>query len=304
MGFFKDLKEDLSLAVSEFAGEGIEENEDDIDVFAAAEEAMGLEHVEEADDEYKSGDEEPEIEESIGSFLDQVAANAEESENRYSDENESKVPELKIPETKPATEELNFAAKAAMAKAMVTATYEEKKREESTYRETVRQVQEEAARQAKEEAIPKVTDELAVVTANMTVKGDMSSTGSMDVMGAVYGNVKVLGELNISGVINGNCEASNIVATNCDVIGDLVSSGPIKIGSNAIVRGNIFATSAVISGAVKGDIDVHGPVILDSTAIIMGNIKSKAVQINNGAAIEGMCSQCYAEVSPAAFFRD
>ena len=41
---------------------------------------------------------------------------------------------------------------------------------------------------------------------------------------------------------------------------------------------NIFATSAVIAGAVKGDIDVHGPVILDTSAIVMGNIKSKSVQ--------------------------
>ena len=61
---------------------------------------------------------------------------------------------------------------------------------------------------------------------------------------------------------------------------------------------------AVIAGAVKGDIDVHGPVILDTSAIVMGNIKSKSVQINNGAVIEGMCSQCYAEVSPTSFFSD
>lgn len=54
----------------------------------------------------------------------------------------------------------------------------------------------------------------------------------------------------------------------------------------------------------KGDIDVQGPVILDSSAIVMGNIKSKSVQINNGAVIEGMCSQCYAEVSPTSFFDD
>ena len=62
--------------------------------------------------------------------------------------------------------------------------------------------------------------------------------------------------------------------------------------------------SAAIAGAVKGDIDVQGPVILDSSAIVMGNIKSKSVQINNGAVIEGMCSQCYAEVSPTSFFDD
>ena len=71
-----------------------------------------------------------------------------------------------------------------------------------------------------------------------------------------------------------------------------------------MIIGNIYASSAVIAGAVKGDIDVKGPVILDSSAIVMGDIKSKSVQINNGAVIEGMCSQCYAEVNPTSFFEE
>ena len=55
-------------------------------------------------------------------------------------------------------------------------------------------------------------------------------------------------------------------------------------------------------GAVKGDIDVHGPVIIDSSAIISGDIKSKSVQINNGATIDGRCSQCYADVNMESIF--
>ena len=78
----------------------------------------------------------------------------------------------------------------------------------------------------------------------------------------------------------------------------------MKIGASTVVIGNITATSAVVAGAVKGDIDVKGPVILDSSAIVMGNIKSKSVQINNGAIVEGMCAQCYADVSPTSFFDD
>ncbi|MCM1146032.1 MAG: polymer-forming cytoskeletal protein, partial [Lachnoclostridium sp.] len=80
--------------------------------------------------------------------------------------------------------------------------------------------------------------------------------------------------------------------------------GSVKIGQSSVVIGNISANSAVIAGAVKGDIDVHGPVVLDTSAIVMGNIKSKSVQINNGAVIEGMCSQCYADVNPTSFFEE
>ena len=78
----------------------------------------------------------------------------------------------------------------------------------------------------------------------------------------------------------------------------------MKVGQSTVIIGNIFASSAVVAGAVKGDIDVKGPVILDSSAIVMGDIKSKSVQINNGAVVEGMCSQCYADVNPSAFFDD
>ena len=69
-----------------------------------------------------------------------------------------------------------------------------------------------------------------------------------------------------------------------------------------IIIGNISGSSAVIAGAVKGDIDVHGPVILDSVAIVMGDIRSQSLQISNGAAVEGMCSQVYSPITPSDFF--
>lgn len=147
-------------------------------------------------------------------------------------------------------------------------------------------------------------DETSIVTAGMTINGDVESEGSLDLVGCVNGNIDILGKLNITGYINGNSKAAEIYADNAKINGEVVSEGAVKIGSSSVVIGNISATSAVIAGAVKGDIDVHGPVILDNSAIVMGNIKSKSVQINNGAVIEGMCSQCYAEVNPTSFFDD
>ena len=60
-------------------------------------------------------------------------------------------------------------------------------------------------------------------------------------------------------------------------------------------------TLAVVTTVLR---EFDGPVVLDASAIIKGNIKSKSVQIDHGAVIEGMCSQCYADVSPASFFND
>ncbi|MGN0156217.1 MAG: polymer-forming cytoskeletal protein [Lachnospiraceae bacterium] len=154
------------------------------------------------------------------------------------------------------------------------------------------------------EVSEEASEEVSTITEKMVVNGDMESAGSLDVIGTVNGNIKIRGKLNITGKITGNSEAAEVYAQEAMVTGDVTSLGSVKIGNNSVIRGNIFATSAVIAGAVKGDIDVKGPVILDSSAIVMGNIKSKAVQINNGAVIEGLCSQCYADVSPSKFFKD
>ena len=147
-------------------------------------------------------------------------------------------------------------------------------------------------------------NETGVIPNGMTVTGDIQTNGSLDIMGTVKGNVTVAGKLNITGNIEGDSKADEIFADGARIIGEVSSNGSIKVGQSSVIKGNMSATSAVIAGAVKGDIDVKGPVVLDSTAIIMGNIKSKSIQINNGAAIEGLCSQCYAEVSPSSFFTE
>ena len=148
------------------------------------------------------------------------------------------------------------------------------------------------------------SDETAVITAGMVITGDISSEGSMDLVGTINGNIDILGKLNITGYITGNSKAAEIFAEGAKINGEIISEGSVKIGASTVVIGNITATSAAIAGAVKGDIDVQGSVVLDSSAIVMGNIKSKSVQINNGAVIEGMCSQCYADVNPTSFFDD
>lgn len=148
----------------------------------------------------------------------------------------------------------------------------------------------------------KPCDEVSVLTESMLINGNMATEGSLEVRGSIVGNVEALGKLNITGTIQGNSQAAEIYAEGAKITGELKSLGSIKIGQSSVIIGNIFANSAVVAGAVKGDIDVKGPVILDASAIVMGDIKSKSVQINNGAVIEGMCSQCYAEVNPTSFF--
>lgn len=155
---------------------------------------------------------------------------------------------------------------------------------------------------AKEENVS--SDDSAVITKGTTIKGDIESNGSLEIVGTVTGNVTCNGKLTITGKVTGNSQANEVFADSARVEGEVVSQGTVKIGVGSIIIGNVTATSAVIAGAVKGDIDVQGPVIIDSTAVVLGDIKSKSVQINNGAVIEGFVSQCYSDINVKAFFED
>ena len=147
-----------------------------------------------------------------------------------------------------------------------------------------------------------VSDEVAVITAGTSLTGNMESTGSIEIKGQVNGNVKCNGKLTVTGIVKGNSESAEFFADAAKIEGEISTDGTVKIGLGSVVVGNITASSAVIAGAIKGDIDVHGPVVVDTSAVVMGNIKSRSVQINNGAVIEGFCSQSYAEVDVAKIF--
>ena len=181
---------------------------------------------------------------------------------------------------------------------------EEAAEDETTYEELREDFTNSTYKGADEMETGNFSEETSVITGGMVVNGDIESEGSLDLVGKVNGDVTVKGKLNVTGHIVGNSEAKEVFAENAKITGNVTSESSVKIGAGTVIVGNISAFSAAIAGAVKGDIDVHGPVILDSTAIVMGNIRSKSVQINNGAALEGVCSQAYAEVSPTAFFDD
>ena len=321
MGFFQDLKEDLSLAVGEMMPDealseievlDVEEDTAVDEAMKEVEKALAEEFGKEMSEDDRVEDENPE----------EVKEPVAEEDAQPKEPEEEPKPEKEVSE--PATAPVIDAAAAQIASiANIVAKeelgdedFEEREiqspeellkavpAEETEDTEIEKEVEKAMAEQIMNLAEEEVADETAVITAGMTIAGDMISKGSVEVLGKVKGNVEILGKLNVSGTIEGNSKAAEIFADSAHITGKVNADGTVKIGQNSVIIGDIMASSAVIAGAVKGDIDVQGPVILDASAIVMGNIKSKSVQINNGAVIEGMCSQCYAEVNPTSFFDD
>ncbi len=282
MGFFSDLKEDLSQAVNEL----IPENEQ-VTAGSEPEAEVSLDEMLKNIDDIQL----PEEAQADIAEIEEAVQNVEAEPTEVFQQEEAV-----IAEASEETEDLEKMLEKMLEESPVNEVQQEE------VKETVIEENKGAERKMEIEMNREASDETAIITGGMTITGDLVSEGSIDVIGTVNGNIDALGKLNITGHINGNSKAAEIYAESAKINGEIVSEGAVKIGASAVIIGNITATSAAIAGAVKGDIDVRGPVILDASAIVMGNIKSKSVQINNGAVIEGMCSQCYADVSPTSFF--
>ncbi len=333
MGFFSDLKEDLAQAVNEltedttekelleeeellkqelsemedeFQVSGVDETTTDEYAHYMAEEAIYDTEAIETDsvmDESFEG-----VNEEVMATLSAGFANATENlpddEDALVEEFEAALAGLEMSED--AVEELLENADESVAEADDEIGEVEEIEEIMEIEEVMEMAQEEIKMPVvQEDTFVSMADENAevgIIPAGMMITGDIKTEGALDLRGTVLGNIEIGGKLNVSGSIQGNSKAVEIYAQAAKITGDVECDNSVKIGPNSVVIGNISARSAVIAGAVKGDIDVRGPVILDSSAIIKGNIKSKSVQINNGAAVEGMCSQCYADVNPSSFF--
>lgn len=261
MGFFSDLKEDLSQAVGDMKPANDQAAVEDEKLF----------------DEKDGGLESDFNEDALSDLLDKL----DEEDVAESSEATSDIPEFTVPEPTPVPEfsmpeVAPFVAPNPVSDAAASAMTSSKV----------------------------ASDEVSCIMESMIINGNIATEGSLELRGCVVGNVEALGKLNITGSIEGNSSAAEVYCEGAKISGEVKSMGSIKIGQSTTIIGNVSATSAVVAGAVKGDIDVRGPVILDSTAIVLGNIRSKAVQINNGAVIEGNCSQCYAEVNPTSFFEE
>ena len=322
MGFFQDLKEDLSQAVNELIPDDkslldrnvVEENSDTIgkELNLDADEAEEWLDDEELDElvSEATGEklevEEEEIEEAKKKLIEEqirALVEAENEKERQLAEANSVLPlqeECEIPDAVVAD---MLKSEGTVEEVFGKVNAEKQETGRIGLNEGNKETKEQGSMSEQTMKLSGVaTDENSIITSGMTITGNVTSKGSLEVEGTIIGDVETLGKLDVKGTIKGKSKAAEIYAECAKINGEIHSEGTVKIGQSSVIIGNIYGKNAVIAGAVKGDIDVQGPVVLDTSAIVMGNIKSKSVQINNGAVIEGLCSQCYADVSPTSFF--
>ena len=304
MSFFKDFKDDLSQAVNELMPEDDFESDFDdeemVDTLEKKETAAEDDDLEAVGDLFDSSnaqepqEEEVPIAEPESVFNMEIPAEEPAEEPTYAAPSYEPEPE---PEPEPVYEPEPEPApvyEPVYETETETTDYNYFEKEETTKVDTTMSTPE----------LGEATNTITVITNGTRVIGSIESEGSVEVDGIVEGNIICNGKITVTGAIKGDTTSAEFFADSAKLEGEVKSTGTVKVGLGSVIVGNIGATSAVIAGAVKGDIDVQGPVVVDTSAVVMGNIKSRSVQINNGAVIEGFCSQCYADIDVKGIFGD
>lgn len=142
----------------------------------------------------------------------------------------------------------------------------------------------------------------AVIPKGTVINGSIDMNGRLEMYGEVNGNISSSDRINICGNVKGNIKAVDLYAKDSFIEGDIICTQGAIVRENTVILGNIEAESLVIDGAVQGNLDIKGCVSIGKRAVVDSDIKAKALEVSNGAAINGRCSFCYSEVDVKSIF--
>lgn len=97
----------------------------------------------------------------------------------------------------------------------------------------------------------------SILGPEVEIRGDVNVTGDLLIYGKVFGNIN--------------------------------SKGTVNSANGSLVKGNITAGNASISGEVQGDLDIESKVVLGENSYLSGNLKAAIITIEEGAKFDGMC---------------
>lgn len=97
----------------------------------------------------------------------------------------------------------------------------------------------------------------SIISADMTIRGDLLGDGDLQIEGKVYGRIEV---------------------------------GHLVVANGGAVEGDIIAKAVGISGAHRGSIRANS-VTLSATAKVQGDILHDVLAIEAGAQLEGQCKR-------------
>jgi cytoskeletal protein CcmA (bactofilin family) len=115
-------------------------------------------------------------------------------------------------------------------------------------------------------ASPRPTGVPSIISADMTIRGNLKCAGRLQIEGTVLGDIEV---------------------------------GQLVISDGAVVQGEIDAQEVEISGTLTGLVRAR-EITLKATARVVGDLYQEVLAIDPGAQLEGQCRRLSSETAGAA----
>lgn len=144
--------------------------------------------------------------------------------------------------------------------------------------------------------------QVAIIPKGTVITGNIEITGKLEMYGTINGNINSNDRVNICGDVNGNIKARDVYTKDSFIEGNIQCEEGAVVRENTVILGDIDAQSLMVDGAIQGKLDIKGMITVGEKAIVDSDIKAKSIQVSNGAALNGHCSLCYAEITPKSFF--
>ncbi len=144
--------------------------------------------------------------------------------------------------------------------------------------------------------------DVAIIPKGTVINGNIDIDGKLEMYGEINGNINSNDRVNICGDVTGDIKANDLYTKDSFIEGKIECVQGAVVRDNTVILGDIYADSLVVDGAIQGRLDVKGCVTVGEKAIVDSDIKAKSIQVSNGAAINGHCSLCYADINMSDVF--
>lgn len=157
----------------------------------------------------------------------------------------------------------------------------------------VRAKKEPEGSQRQHEAPARGTNDLSVISSDMSIRGECETPGQLRIDGRVDGNIAAGAvELSPSGQVDGDLLANEGNRNGAAfVIGGKVAgtvrAGRVEVRQGGSVSGGVVADEAIIQGRVHGGVQARTRLALDATAEVEGDVLARRLALEEGGRVNG-----------------
>lgn len=128
---------------------------------------------------------------------------------------------------------------------------------------------------------------VSVLAKGLTVTGQLSAEGSVEISGVLNGNLDAEGDVQIFGTVSGNVKGKTVVLSAARVKGDIEAEDRLSLDDKAVIVGDVNAGSIVLAGRIMGNVKAAGTVVFEQTALLLGDIECAGISVKEGAKLSG-----------------